>query len=581
MYIARVPNRNSPPCILLRESYRIGRKTFQRTLANLTAWPAELVENFKILLQGGHARAGSLEDSFEICSSRAHGHVYAVRATIDKLGLPALIGRSPGRERDLMLATIAGRILFESYSKLALARELSAATASTSLGELCGLDVVRVEDIYAAMRWLLPRQQKIEKALAQRHLTEGVLLLYDLTSTWYEGECCPLAEFGHNRDGKRGKRQINIGLLCDSDGRPIAVEVFKGSTADPDTVASQVAKLRERFGLRKIVLVGDRGMLTSARIREELAGVKDLAWISALTSKSIAKLVQARAFQPELFDEERMLAEIDCPELFPGERLVVCRNPCLAKERAAKRQELLQATEEVLSSIRQCVQRPRAPYRGKDKIARRVEREAAKYKMLKHFDLDIGEDYLHWQRKEDSIHAEAALDGFYVIRAGRIERAEMSSERLVESYKALGRVEQAFRCLKTIDLHMRPIFHRLEDMVRAHALLCMLAYYVDWHMREALAPMLFAEDDPQGAAAKRSNPVDAAQPSDRAEAKACEKIDAAGRPVHSFRTLLARLGTLVVSKLRPKLEGATPFRKITQPDTEQLRAFELLGLKAP
>jgi hypothetical protein len=581
MYVASVPNRNSPPCVLLRESYRVGRRTFQRTLANLTSWPSELIENFKILLKGGHAQPGSLEDSFEICRSRPHGHAYAVRATMDKLGLPALIGRSPGRERDLILGAVAGRILFESYSKLALARELSTATASTTLGELCGLDAVRVEDIYDAMRWLLPRQQKIEKALAQRHLTEGVLVLYDLTSTWYEGECCPLAEFGHNRDGKRGKRQINIGLLCDSQGRPIAVEVFKGSTGDPDTVASQIAKLRERFGLRKIVLAGDRGMLTSARIREELAGVEDLGWISALTSKSIAKLVHAHAFQPELFDGERMLAEIDSQELFPGERLVVCRNPRLAKERAAKRQELLQATEEALSSIRQCVHRQRAPYRGKDKIAGRVQREAAKYKMLKHFELDIGEDSLRWQRKEDSIRAEAALDGFYVIRAGRIERAEMSSERLVESYKALGCVEQAFRCLKTTDLHMRPIFHHLEDMVRAHALICMLAYYVDWHMRQALAPMLFAEDDPQGAAAKRSNPVDAAQPSDSAEAKAREKTDAAGRPVHSFRTLLARLGTIVESKLRPKLEGATPFRKITQPDSEQIRAFELLGLKAP
>lgn len=581
MYVARVPNRNSPPCILLRESYRVGNKTFQRTLANLTSWPTELIENFKILLKGGNAQPGSLEDSFEICSSRPHGHAYAVRATIDKLGLPALIGRSPGPERDLMLGAIAGRILFESYSKLALARELSTDTASTSLGELCGLDTVRVEDIYTAMRWLLPRQQKIEKALAQRHLTEGVLVLYDLTSAWYEGECCPLAEFGHDRDGKRGKRQINIGLLCDSQGRPIAVEVFKGSTGDPDTVASQIAKLRERFGLRKIALVGDRGMLTSARIREDLAGVEDLAWISALTSKSIAKLVQAQAFQPELFDEERMLAEIDSQELFPGERLVVCRNPRLARERAAKRQELLKATEEVLSKIRQCVQRPRAPYRGKDKIARRVEREAAKYKMLKHFDLDIGEDHLHWQRKEEGIRAESALDGFYVIRAGRIERAEMSAERLVESYKSLGRVEQAFRCLKTIDLHMRPIFHHLEDMVRAHALLCMLAYYVDWHMRKALAPMLFAEDDPQGAAAKRSNPVEPAQPSDSAEAKAREKTDAAGRPVHSFRTLLARLGTIVESKLRPKLKGAAQFRKITQADSEQLRAFELLAIKAP
>ena len=584
MYITEVPNRNSPPCILLRESYREGGKTRQRTLANLTKWPKDLVENFKALLKGGHVQNGPLADCFEIVASRAHGHAAAVCGTIKKLGLPSMIDRKPSRERDLIQAAIAGRLLFSRYSKLALARELSPKTASTSLAELCGLDPnepVEVDEIYSAMRWLGERQTKIENALARRHLDDGVLVLYDLTSTWYEGEHCPLAEFGYNRDGKKGKKQINIGLLCDRDGRPISVEVFKGSTSDPKTIGSQIAKIKKRFKLNKIVLAGDRGMLTSARIREEISTEKDLAWISALNSKSIASLVNKGVLQLDLFDEEKVLAEIEAPDQFPNERLVVCRNKRLAKERDTNRQSLLAATEEVLTTIKSAVERKTNPYRGKDMIGRRVEREAAKYKMLKHFELKIEEDSFTWTRDDDSIESEGALDGIYVIRSGRVSEEEMDSEQLVYAYKALANVEQAFRCLKSIDLQVRPIFHRLEEMVRAHVFLCMLSYYVDWHMRKALAPMLFAEDDPEGSASQRDNPVDAAQPSDSAQAKAHNRVDDQGRPVHSFATLLAKLGTIVQSKLLPKLDGAIPFSKITQADDEQKRAFELLGVKAP
>lgn len=582
MYIAEIPNRNSPPCILLRESYRVGDKVHKRTLANLTDWPKELLEDFKILLKGGRAQDGSLEEAFEITRSRAFGHAFAVCGTLKKLQLPALLDRQPSHEKNLIGAAIAGRILFDGYSKLALARELSPATGSTALGQLCGLNPtqsVEAEDLYKAMRWLLDRQPKIERALAKRHLKEGVLVLYDLTSTWYEGQCCPLAEFGHNRDQKSGKKQINIGLLCAATGCPIAVEVFKGSTADPVTLGPQIEKLRQKFGLKKVVLAGDRGMITSARIREDFAKEEGLGWISALRSDAIAALVKNGAFQPELFDNERALAEVQCQEQFPGERLVVCKNPRLAQERDERRQELLKATEAVLESIQKAAARAKAPYRGKDKIARRVEREAAKYKMLKHFQLEIGEDHLRWRRDEDSIRAEGALDGFYVIRAGRVSAAEMSAEELVQSYKALAEVEAAFRCLKTVDLQVRPIFHRREDMVRAHVFLCMLAYYVAWHMRQALAPMLFAEDDVEGAAAKRKNPVAAAQVSDSAECKALEKVDLEGRPVHSFGTLLARLGAIVENRVRPALKGAGEFSKFTRPDAEQERALGLLGLK--
>jgi len=580
MYIESVPNRNSPPCILLRESFREGNKTRKRTLANLTNWPKQLVENFRILLQGGHAHPESLENCFEVTKTRSYGHAYAVVGTIKKLGLHTILDRQNSPQRRMAMAAIAGRILFPG-SKLALARELDPSTGSSCLGELCGLDQskrVEVEELYEAMRWLFARQEKIENALARTHLRDGCLVLFDLTSTWYEGEHCPLAAFGYSRDSKRGKKQINFGLLCDVRGCPIACEVFKGSTADPATVSSQITKLRERFGLKKVILVGDRGMLTSARIDEELRGVEGLGWISALRSGAIQNLVKNSVIQPELFDDFA-LAEITCEEDYPGERLVVCRNPYLAEERARKRRELLQATEVILRQIQSCVTRQRNPYRGEANIARRVEREASRYKMLKHFQLEIGAASLQWQRDEQSIAQESQLDGLYVVRAGAVSEQEMDSASLVRSYKQLANVEKAFRNLKTVDLEVRPIFHHLEDMVRAHIFLCMLSYYVDWHMREALAPLLFADDDRTAAAAKRKNVVEPAQRSDSALDKTATKSDAQGRPVHSLKTLLSKLSSIVTSIMRPKLKNAETFSKITRPDRDQARALELLGLR--
>ncbi len=363
-------------------------------------------------------------------------------------------------------------------------------------------------------------------------------------------------------------------------GCPIACEAFKGSTADPNTVATQITKLRERFGLSKVILVGDRGMITSARIDEEFRGVEGLGWISALRNDAIQKLAKKQALQPELFDEYG-LAEISCEELYPGERLVVCRNPRLAKERTERREALLEATEQALQKVKATVGRARHPYRGKDRIARRIERDIAKYKMLKHFELNIGEDSLDWTRKEDSIQRESRLDGLYVVRAGRVGAEEMDSEGLVRSYKSLANVEKAFRNLKTVDLQVRPIFHNDEEMVRAHIFICMLGYYVDWHMREALAPMLFAEEDREAAAAKRKNIVAPAERSDTTLSKVSSKVDEEGRPVHSLRTLLGNLSSIVSSTFRPKLEGAPTFEKLTQPTADQARAFELLGVRSP
>lgn len=579
MYIESVPNRHSPPCILLRESFREGKKTHKRTIANLTSWPKRLIEDFRILLKGGHASEHPIEDSFEVVRSRAYGRAYAVVATIKKLGLPALLDRKDSPERRMTIATIAGRILFPG-SKLALSRELSPETASCALSDLCGLDQDKreVDDIYSAMRWLFAKQEKIENALARRHLEEGSLVLYDLTSTWYEGETCPLAERGHDRDGKAGKKQINIGLLCDVRGCPVACEVYKGSTADPSTVASQIAKLRGRFGLKKIILVGDRGMITTARINEEFRGVEGLGWISALRSNAIMSLVKQEAIEPELFDDFG-LAEITGQEDYPNERLVVCRNPHLAAKRAGKRLQLLEATEKVLRNLQGCVSRERNPYRGKDKIGARIQREAGRYKMLKHFDLEIGEESISWQRNEEAIAREARLDGLYVVRVGRVSQEEMDSAGLVRSYKQLANVEKAFRNIKTIDLEVRPIFHRVEDMVRAHVFVCMLGYYVDWHMREALVPMLFAEEDRQAAEAKRENVVAPAQRSETTLHKIETKTDAQGRPVHSFKTLLSDLSSIVESKMRPKIKGARDFSKITVPTELQARAFKLLGIR--
>jgi transposase len=575
MHIDTVPNRNSPPAILVRESYREDGKVKKRTLANISNWDPEVIAGLRVLFKGGHASATALPDQFRVERSLPHGHVAAVLGTLRGIGLHTTLERKSGEQRALAIAMIAGRILFPG-SKLALSRHLSPATATSTLGEELGLGEVDEHDLYGAMRWLLERQEKIEGRLAKEHMAEDTAVLYDLTSTYYEGSKCSLAQFGHNRDKKRGKRQINIGLLCNSEGCPVSVEVFPGSTGDPATVASQIATLRERFGLKRIIIVGDRGMLTNARIDEIREDETNrYAWISALRSGQIRKLANSGAFQPELFDQCD-LAEIVSEEHFPGERLVVCLNPALAAERERKRNELLAATEEKLQTIAEACQRTRAPYRGKDKIARRVERECAKYKMLKHFELTISETSLEFVRDEEAVAREAALDGIYIVRAGRVSQKEMNAQKLVETYKSLSRVERAFRAMKTTVLNVRPIFHSEEDMVRAHVLVCMLACHLQWHMERSLKASLFNDEVPGGA--PRTSPVAKACRSDRAKVKVATKKAEDAQPVHSFTTLLEDLATLSRITIRPAIPGADTFNKLAEPTAVQAKALDLLGV---
>ncbi len=575
MHIDVVPNRNSRPAILVRESYRENGKVKKRTLANISDWAPEVVAGLRVLFKGGHASETALEDRFTVDRSLPHGHVAAVLGALRGIGFAATLDRRSGRDRNLALALIAGRILYPG-SKLALSRHLSPATATSTLGEELDLGEVDEHDLYGAMRWLLQRQDRIEGRLAAEHLHEGTAVLYDLTSTYYEGSHCPLAEFGHNRDKKRGKRQINIGLLCNAQGCPVAVEVFPGSTGDPATVQSQLETLRGRFGLARVVLVGDRGMLTNARIDDLKAeGTDRYGWISALRNGQIRKLADSGELQPELFDELD-LAEIVSEEHFPGERLVVCCNPALAIERKRKRNELLAATQAKLQTIADACRRDRAPFRGKDRIARRVERECAKLKMLKHFTLSIDETSFEFVRDEESIASEAAMDGIYVVRAGRVPSAEMDSAGLVRTYKSLSQVERAFRAMKTTVLDVRPIFHREEDMVRAHVLVCMLACHAQWHMERALRPALFGDEVPGGA--PRTSPVAKARRSKRAELKAASKQAEDGLPAHSFATLIEDLATLCRLAIRPAVTGAKHFHKLTEPTVVQAKALKLLGV---
>jgi len=571
MYIVSIPNRGSPPCILLRESYREGGKTRNRTLANLTDWPPRVVEGLRALLKGG--QVVDADGGFQIVRSLPHGHVAAVLGTLRQLGLDKIIASRPGRQRDLIVALIVARVI-DPGSKLAAARGLCEQTASTSLGEVLGLTDADEEELYAAMDWLLPRQADIEDALARRHLRDGTLVLYDVTSSYFEGKTCPLAQFGHSRDGKKDELQIVFGLLCDVEGRPIAVEVFEGNTGDPSTVASQVRKLRQRFGLKRVVLVGDRGMLTEARLREDLDPAEGLDWITALRAPAIAALVDAGKVNTSLFDQQD-LAEVTWPERYPGQRLIVCRNPALAAERARKRQQLLEATEKDLAVIAKAVVRPSKPLRGREQIGLRVGKVINRHKVAKHFDIQITDDSFGWRRNQRTITAEAALDGFYVIRTN-LPPETLGAEQTVRAYKGLSKAERAFRSLKTVDLKVRPIHHHLADRVRAHVLLCMLAYYVEWHMRQALAPVLFDDEDPQAGEALRRSVVAPAQRSPGAQAKALNKRTAADAPVHSFQTLLSDLATICRNRIQPDVPGAGTFEKTTQPTTFQDKVLALL-----
>jgi hypothetical protein len=557
---------------LLRRTYREGGKVKHETLGNLSHLPAHAIEAVRRSLRGEHLLAA--DDRFEIVRSLPHGHAAATLATLRILGIEKLLGSRRRRERDLVVAMIVARIV-EPCSKLATGHAVHRDTAHSTLGELLGVEDADANELYAAMDWLLPRQGRIEKALAERHL-DGTLVLYDVTSTYFEGRSCPLARHGHDRDGKRGKLQIVIGLLCDPEGRPVAVEVFDGNTGDPTTLAPQIQKLRQRFGLERVVLVGDRGMLTSARIRDELRPVEGLSWISALRGPAIAKLVEQGAIQRSLFDEHD-LAEITSPD-YPGERLMVCRNPLLADERGRKRDELLAATEKELAKIAAATTRAHRPLRGAAKIGERVGRVANQYKVAKHFEWTITDDSFDSARKEEQIRAEAALDGLYVIRTD-VPAEQMSAEQTVRNYKSLSVVERAFRSIKTIVLKVRPIHHRKAERVRAHVLLCMLAYYVEWHMREALAPLLFADHDRAAAQAERRSIVAPARRSEAAQAKAATKRTPEGFPAQSFADLLAQLGTIVKNQIRPREGGNDEiFSMTTRPNPHQRRALELLGV---
>src|SRR5216684_1524646 len=575
MYVATVPNRNSPPAILLRESFRENGKVKTRTLANVSRLPPQQIQALRAALSGTvSSTAAPLPDAFRIQRSRPHGHVAAVLGSLRQLQLESILDPQPSRQRDLAVAMIAARIL-DPASKLATARGLHSDTLHSSLGELLQVDSADETELYQAMDWLFPRQSRIEQELARRQLSHGGLVLYDLTSTYFEGRHCPLAKLGHSRDNKSGNPQIVFGLLTNAQGCPVAVEVFTGNTADPKTVAAQINKLRQRFGLSDVVLVGDRGMITSARIRQDLPASHGIQWISALRANQIQKLAKDGLLQMSLFDKTD-LVEIAHPD-FPGERLVACFNPLLAEERSRKRPDLLAATEKHLEKIAAATQRARRPLRGKQNIGVRAGKILNRYKMGKHFQLRIEEDSFHYERKTANIEREQSLDGIYVIRTS-VKAEALSSRQVVASYKSLSGVERAFRSLKTVDLHVRPIHHRLPDRVRAHILLCMLAYYVEWHMRQLLAPILFDDDDKPQAQAARLSIVAPAQRSDAARRKAATRKTDEGLKVHSFQTLLGDLATIVKNRIQPKDKKIPAFDMLTTPTTLQQEAFDLLGV---
>lgn len=567
MYVAVVPNRKSPPAILLRESFREHGKVRNRTVANLSHWPAAQIEALRQVLKGETPTAAP--SAFDIIRSRPHGHAAAVLSTIERLGLPALLGQSDSRARRAVLALIAGRIL-EPGSKLATSRGLREETCHSTLGESLGLGAINEDDLYEAMDWLVDRQAMVENALAARHLAAGTLVLYDLTSTYFEGRHCPLAKYGYSRDERRSNLQIVFGLLSNGEGCPVAVEVFAGNTADPKTVAAQVKKLRERFQLERIILVGDRGMLTQKRIEEDLQDHEGLQWVTALRAPQIQALMAQGAIQMSLFDEQN-LAEITHPD-YPGERLIVCRNPLLASERARKRKELIEAAEKKLKEIEAATKRHRQPVRGADKISYLVGKALATSKVEKYFRWTATDTGLNWEHNPERIGRDAALDGIYVLRTN-VTVEQLDREQTVLAYKRLATVERAFRSLKSVDLNVRPIHHRLPERVRAHVFLVMLAYYVEWHMRQALAPVLF-DDEEHGET--RSSPVAPALRSEKAQAKALRKRTEENWPVQSFQDWLKDLATIVKNTIQPQLKSLPAFEVITRPTPAQQHALQLL-----
>jgi len=563
MHIDGVPNRTSRPTYLLRESYRDGKKVRKRTLANLSALSDEQIEAIRAVLAGQSVRP--IDQLWQTVRSQPHGAVQAVHVAMQKLGFESLIASRSSPERDAVCAMVAARIL-SPHTKLATTRWWH----TTTLAEEFGVVSMDENDLYAAMDWLLERQSTIQKKLAARHLSEGALALYDLSSSYFEGRCCPLAKIGHSRDGKRNTLQVNYGLLTNRAGCPVAISVYEGNTADAKTLPEQVERLREEFGLERLVLVGDRGMISHTAI-DSLRELPGLAWITALKSSQIRSLVYSGALQLGLFDE-RNLFEFAHPD-YPNERLMACRNADLGRRRAHKREALLVATEKELEKVRTRVEN--GSLAGRDKIGVRVGKVVNKYKVAKLFALTIEDRRFEFHRLAELVAAEAALDGIYIIRAS-VPKKHMDSAEVVRSYKALTQVERAFRSMKTIDLHIRPIHHWLEPRVRAHIFLCMLAYYVEWHMREAWRELLFADEDLKRKT--RRDPVAAAQRSEAALQKVATHTLEGGSQAHSFRTLLQELSTIVRNTCQPSAgtTASLTFQMTTVPNPTQHRALQLL-----
>jgi len=583
MFVETVPNRKSPPTVLLRESWREGAKVRKRTLANLSKLPPDIVHGLRTLLKGGVAVADPVE-ALEIRRSLPHGHVSAVLGTLRDLGLDRLLAggkldADEARLKGLAVAMIVARIIAPG-SKLSTLRALSPGTANSSLGVVLGLSgdcvaPIETREIYGALDWLGARQDRIEKSLARKYLHDGTLVLYDVSSSYLEGRCCELARFGYSRDHRADRPQIVYGLLCDRHGCPLAIEAFPGETGDPSTLQVQIDKLKKRFGLSRVALVGDRGMITTARIRDDLKP-SGLDWITALRAPQIRGLIDAGPLQLDLFDDQTDMAEISAPD-YPDERLVVCRNAALAEERARKRLELLEATERGLSRIAMASTRKRRPLRGKAEIGLEVGKVIDRHKMAKHFEITITDDSFTYRRREEVIQAETRLDGLYVIRSN-LPREAMSAEQLVAGYKSLARVERAFRSLKAVDMQIRPVHHWREPRVRAHLFLCMLAYHVEWHMRQRLAPILYSDHDKPTAEIERPSIIKPLEPSPAAKRKRSRRKTDDGTPVSSLRDLMRHMASLTLNTVTTPINRDYSFTVSATPTDLQRRAFELLGV---
>ena len=572
MYIEKIPNRNSPPAVLLRESYREGNKVKKRTLANLSKLPDEVIDNMKLVLKGASVSlTEAIPDNFQIIRSLPHGHVAAILETIKQLGLSSLINKFDSRNKNLVLAMIVARII-NPKSKLATARGFNQKTCSNSLGKLLNLENATEDELYLALDWLSSNQERIENKLASKHLQSGCLILYDVSSTYLEGTACELGKYGYNRDKKKGKLQIVFGLLCDAEGCPIAVEVFEGNTKDSTTLSEQIDKVKKRFGIEKVVWVADRGILTEANINDLVKPDSGLDYITGLTKPQIRKLAEVEAIQLGLFDEFN-LVELQSED-YPGERLIACRNLLVAEKNQKQRESLLQRVEQELNKIVIATLREKRALRGQDKIALRVGKVLNKYQVNKYYNLEIKDDQFNYSRRTELIAQEIALDGIYVIRTS-VSQEVMDATTTVKSYKSLSQVESAFRCYKTIDLNVRPIYHHKEDRVKAHIFLCMLAYYVEWHLRKALAPLLFEDEDTED---KYQDIVKASR-SASAKSKDRKKRNEHNLPVHSFRTLLEDLGTICLNKVECSLaSGKYVFDQITRPTLLQQKILDLLGV---